>query len=98
MAQHSKVDSGGINLSAKFLRDAAERAVGAAATAVVPFVLSDGVVNIWVWDWKLLLGIGLGGAALSVLKSLAARRVGSRESASILVSTKTEVPSGRTDG
>lgn len=65
-----------------WVRDASERAVATFAQAVLTVVGGD-FFNIWSIDWKTALGVGAGGAVLSVLKSLAARHVGEEGTASL---------------
>lgn len=58
-----------------WVNDMAERAVSTFAQATLTALGGD-LVNVWNVDWRTVLGFGLGAAGLSVLKSLAARRVG----------------------
>ena len=64
-------------------RDAAERAVATAAEVLVVFLGAD-VVNVLSVDWKAGFGVAAGGAVVSFLKSLAARKVGNPEDASLV--------------
>src|SRR5690606_22807942 len=59
--------------TAPFWKATAERAIATAAQAVLAFVAVDSVaVNALTLDWPAIGGIALGGALLSVLKSLGA--------------------------
>ncbi|OBB20625.1 holin [Mycolicibacterium elephantis] len=66
----------------KFWKDAAERAVKTAAQAAI-VTLGGDVFNAWQADWATVAGVGVGGAILSVLTSLASTLRGERESASL---------------
>ena len=63
-------------------RDAAERALSTFAQAFLSVTGGD-LLNIWSVDWKTAAGVGLGGALLSLLKSVAARKVGDDGTASL---------------
>lgn len=65
-----------------FFRDAAERAVSTFAQSVLS-VLGMDVLDVFSVDWKGAVGVGLGGALLSLLKSVAARKVGTEGTASL---------------
>lgn len=65
-----------------WFRDAGERAVSTFAQSVLS-VLGMDALDVFHADWKAALGVGLGGAVLSVLKSVAARKVGSEGTASL---------------
>ncbi|MGL5908419.1 MAG: holin [Phycicoccus sp.] len=70
--------------TALFWRDATERALATAAqSTLAAWAVGDGLLNAFVVDWPTAGGIALGGAVLSLLKSVAATRVGDRESASL---------------
>lgn len=62
--------------------DAAERALATFAQAFLAVVGGD-LLNVWSFDWKAGLGVGLGGAVLSLLKSTVARFKGDENSASL---------------
>jgi hypothetical protein len=62
--------------------DASERALATFAQAFLSVVGGD-VLNVWTLDWKAALGVGLGGAILSMLKSVVARFKGDENSASL---------------
>lgn len=66
-----------------WVRDAAERAMATFAQAFLTVVGGD-VINVWSLDWKTAAGVGLGGALLSVLKSVAARKVSVNGTASLV--------------
>jgi hypothetical protein len=66
-----------------YLKDLAERAVSSFAGGVLSVIGLD-AVNVLSLDWKAAVGIGGGAALVSVLKAVAARRVGDPESASLL--------------
>lgn len=72
-------------LTRAFWKDAAERALSTFAEALVPLLAADGA-NLLHLDWPTTLGLAGTAAALSVLKSLAAAKVGEEGTAS-LVST-----------
>ncbi len=65
-----------------FWRDAAERAVATAAQASLAVVGADWF-NLLQVDFAAVLGTAAGGAFLSLLKALAARKIGDQESASL---------------
>lgn len=67
----------------RFWADVAERALGSAA-AVVAAALGGDVFNAWTLDWGQLVGLAIGAAMATVLKSFAARMTGDPESAGIL--------------
>ena len=70
-------------LSKLFWRDAVERAVSTGAQSAL-LVLGADQLNALTADWVDVGGFALGGAALSLLKSLAAAKfVGDNESASL---------------
>jgi hypothetical protein len=66
-----------------WFRDAAERAVSTFAQSFLSVIGGD-ALNVWHFGWKTAAGVAVGGAVLSLLKSLAARRVGDPESASLV--------------
>jgi hypothetical protein len=70
--------------TAKFWKDAAERAVKSAAQGGLTYFLGDQVFNAWHARWGAAGGIALGAAVLSVLTSLVSSKVGDSESASLL--------------
>lgn len=64
----------------KYWEDLSERIIAsAAAGALVPVL--GATVDFWDWDWRAIVGGGLSMGFLSLLKGLAARKVGDRESA-----------------
>jgi hypothetical protein len=65
-----------------FFRDAGERAVSTFAQSVLS-VLGLDALDVFSVDWKAAVGVGLGGALLSLLKSVAARNVGTEGTASL---------------
>lgn len=65
-----------------YLKDLAERAVASFAGGALSVTGLD-AVNVLNLDWKAALGVGGGAALVSLLKALAARRVGDPESASL---------------
>ena len=66
-----------------WLSDASERALSTFAQAFISVVGGD-LVNVWSLDWKTAVGVGIGGALLSLLKSVAARSVGTSGTASLV--------------
>lgn len=66
-----------------WFRDAFERASATFAQAFIAAIGGD-VINVWHLDWKTATGLGLGGALLSFMKSVAARKVGERGTASLV--------------
>lgn len=65
-----------------YLKDLAERALASFAGGALSVTGLD-AVNVLNLDWKAALGVGGGAALVSLLKALAARRVGDPESASL---------------
>ena len=65
-----------------FWKDATERAVKSLAQAVV-LALGGDAVDVWHVDWQTVTGIGLGGAVLSLLTSLASVGIANRGTASL---------------
>lgn len=70
--------------TAKFWRDAAERAAKSAAQALLLYWGGDQVVSAWSADWRAAGGIALGAAVLSALTSLLSAKVGDSSSASLV--------------
>ena len=66
-----------------FWEDACERAVSTAAQAAL-LALGGQQVSIVDKGWEIALGFAAGGFVLSILKSLAASTVGSKDSASLV--------------
>lgn len=66
-----------------FWKDAFERAVSTAAQAAL-LALGAEALNVLQADWVTVAGFALGGAVLSLLKSLIASRVGDGDSASLV--------------
>lgn len=64
-------------------KDATERALATAAEVLVVFLGAD-VVDVLSVDWKAAFGIAAGGFVTSFLKSLAARKLGNPEDASLV--------------
>jgi hypothetical protein len=73
----------------QFWKDAAERAAKSFAQAVIIALGADHVFNVLHANLLELVGIGAGGAALSLLTSLASLKLGSTGTASL---TKAVVP------
>lgn len=69
-------------LTIKFWRDAAERAMSTAAQSAILVFGADqfDAINA---DWRTVAGFALGGAVLSLLKAVAAAKVGDADSASL---------------
>ena len=67
---------------ASFWKDAGERALKSAAQAAV-LALGGDALNAWSIDWQTISGLGLGGAALSLLTSVASAGVANRGTASL---------------
>lgn len=67
----------------KFWKAAAERAVKSAGQAELIY-FGGGLMTIWGVDWKAAAGVGLAGALLSALTSLASTRVGDDDSPSLV--------------
>lgn len=65
-----------------WLRDMLERAAVTFAEGALS-VLLGGALDIWHMDLKTALGVGAGAALISLLKSVAARKVGDPNSASL---------------
>lgn len=65
-----------------YLRDLAERVLASFAGGVLSVTGLD-AFNILHLDWKAAVGVGGGAALLSLLKGLAARRVGDPDSAGL---------------
>ena len=62
--------------TAKFWKDAAERAVKSAAQGVLVLFTGDQVFNAWHADWATAGGVAAGAAVLSLLTSLVSTRLG----------------------
>ncbi|WP_189255588.1 holin [Lentzea flava] len=69
--------------SLAYLKDLGERTVSAFAGGVLA-ALGANAVDLFTIDFKQALGLGLGTALYTVLKSLAARNFGDRDSAAFL--------------
>lgn len=67
---------------ANFFKDAAERVASSFAGAALSVLGLEGL-DAFHADWKAALGVGLGAAVVSALKSVAARGVGNPDSASL---------------
>lgn len=67
----------------KFWRDLSERVISSAAAGALAPVLGA-TLDVWGWDWRAIAGGGLAMGFLSLMKGLAARKVGDRESAAFL--------------
>lgn len=67
----------------KWLKDALERAAATAAEAALS-VLGLDMLDVFKADWKMAVGVAAGGAVLSLLKSVAARKVGDPDSAAMM--------------
>ncbi len=74
--------------TAKFWKDAAERAAKSAAQGALIYVGGAEVFNAWSANWTATVGIGVGAAILSVLTSLASRPVGDSSSASLVTEVR----------
>lgn len=70
-----------MSCSYSWVRDAAERAISTFAQSFLAVVGGD-TLNVWDFGWHTAVGIGLGSSLLSVLKSVAARSVGTPGTAS----------------
>lgn len=68
--------------TARFWREAADRAVKTAAQALLLFWGGGDLFNAWEVNWTSSAGIALGGAVLSLATSLASAPFGDRASAS----------------
>ena len=68
--------------TSKFWRDAAERALSTAAQSALLVFGADQMDAISA-DWATVAGFALGGAVLSLLKAVAAAKVGNEDSASL---------------
>lgn len=66
-----------------YWKDLVERTVASFAGGALSALGGD-AVNLWSANWKFALGLGAGAAVVSVLKGLAARFTGDRESASLV--------------
>jgi len=65
-----------------WVRDASERAVSTFAQSFLAVVGGD-TLNVWDFGWKPAFGVALGSSLLSLLKSVAARNVGTHGTASL---------------
>ena len=70
--------------TARFWKDASERALKSAAQAVLLYVGGDQVLNAWTVDWPQAGAIAGGAALLSVLTSIVSSKVGDSSSASLV--------------
>ncbi|CAA0134553.1 Uncharacterised protein [Mycolicibacterium vanbaalenii] len=68
--------------SLTFWRDATERALKSAAQAAV-LALGGDAINVWTVDWQTVSGLTAGGAALSLLTSVASAGLANRGTASL---------------
>lgn len=68
--------------SLTFWKDAGERAAKSAAQAAV-LALGGDVVNVWSVDLQTVAGLGLGGAVLSLLTSVASAGLANQGTASL---------------
>ncbi|MCP3801868.1 holin [Allokutzneria sp. A3M-2-11 16] len=66
-----------------FLRDLAERVLGAASAAAVT-AIGGNAVSLWDINGHAVLGVALGAGLLSALKGFAARFVGNPDTAALL--------------
>ena len=78
-------------MSSQFVQDAVERAVKTFAQAVLAF-FGAGALDIVSADWGEALSLGVGGAVLSLLTSVASYKAGNTGTASL---THAVEPSGR---
>lgn len=69
--------------TAKFWKQALERAIKSAAQALIGLWLVDGVFNVLTVDVKLAGGVAAGAAVLSVLTSLVSLPIGDTDSPSL---------------
>lgn len=69
----------------EYVRDLLERMVSSAAGAALAAIGAD-AVNLLQVDYRQVVGLAAGAAVVSLLKGLAARRVGDHESAALLAS------------
>ncbi len=69
----------------RFWREAIERALKSAAQApLTVWAVGDGYLNAFEMDWQLGLGVALGGAAFSLLTSIATVKLGAADSPSAI--------------
>lgn len=68
--------------SISFWKDTAERAAKSAAQAAI-IALGGDALNVWTVDWPGVSGIGLGGALMSLLSSVASAGLANRGTASL---------------
>ncbi len=69
----------------RFWREAIERAVKSAAQApLTVWAVGDGVLDAFTMDWQLGFGVALGGAAFSLLTSIATAKLGASDSPSAI--------------
>ncbi|MPY98543.1 MAG: hypothetical protein GEU97_11200 [Actinophytocola sp.] len=69
--------------NAKYWRDLAERAIASTAAGAVTAIGGD-TLNVWSADYRMISGVALGAGLLAVLKGLAAKAIGDRDSAALL--------------
>lgn len=70
-------------MTVEYVKDVAERALGAASIALLALVSGDSL-NVLTFDWVNAAGLVAGAAVLSVLKSLAVKNVGNPETGSVV--------------
>lgn len=68
----------------RFWVETIERAVKTAAQSIIVLVGGD-ALNAFDLDWQQMLGVGLGGAVVSVLTSVGSRRIGPDDGSPSLV-------------
>lgn len=70
--------------TARFWKDASERALKSAAQAVLLYVGGDQVFDAWHFNWAQAGALAAGAAALSLLTSVVSSKVGDSASASLV--------------
>ncbi|MBA0126273.1 holin [Haloechinothrix sp. YIM 98757] len=68
--------------SARYWRDLAERAIASTAAGALTAIGGD-TLNVWDADYTMISGVAAGAGLIAVLKGLAAKTIGDRESAAL---------------